>query len=111
MARRAPRSRIVDPDPETTSRDFVMARLAAAHASAQAAIDAIEDALVMFVNVDDDASGKKRRDLIGAALEAIGAGTRALECAEENYEHVDAKEGEPWEADQYEDDDDDDDEG
>jgi hypothetical protein len=99
----------VEVDP--TTRDFVMARLLAARASAQAAIDAIDDATLLFVEPEDDEKGKKRRKLLEAALDASGAASRALECADEAMPEVDFVECEPWDEDGDEDEDEEDDDG
>ena len=93
---------------ETSPRDFVMARLAAARASAEAAIQAIDDAVTLFVNPQDDKKGKERAELVESALEALGCATRAAESAEEVLGQVDPLEIEPWDDDG---DDDDEDEG
>lgn len=100
---------------EPTERDYVMARLAAGRAAAQAAINAIDESLHFFINPDDDKTGKHRRDMLEEALEAAGVVCRALECAEEVIPEVDFKECEPWEEEEdgdeeEEDADDDDDE-
>lgn len=94
-----------EPEPEEgdededglVARDFVMARLAAGRAAATEMIAAIDEANGLFLNPDDDMSGRKRKEAIGDALEAAGAATRALECAEEGLDDVDMKAGEPWE--------------
>lgn len=92
------------PDPEPSddedgiaARDFVMARLAAARASATNTIAAIDEINALFINPDDDASGKKRREALADALDEAGALCRALECAEEEIDEVDMKAPEPWE--------------
>lgn len=94
-------------DLEITPRDFVMARLAAARASAQAAIDAIDECIAIFVNPDDDKAGKERAELVDAALESVGAASRALESAESTFDQADMKECEPWEENEDDEDDDD----
>jgi predicted ATP-grasp superfamily ATP-dependent carboligase len=81
---------------EATARDFAMARLAAARASATAMIEAIDDCLNLFVDPEDDISGKERKELVDSALEAAGCSSRALESAEEMFKHVDMNEVEPW---------------
>lgn len=84
---------------EVTQRDFVMARLAAARSSLQAALDAIDESVALFVDPEDDRSGDTRKEAISEALECTGAGSRALESAEQAIEHVDPLEIEPWEED------------
>jgi hypothetical protein len=86
------------------ARDFVMARLAAARASAQASINMIDDAMHLFVNPVDDKKGDDRKEMLDAALEEMGSASRALEAAEERYEEIDPTEEEPWEEDGEEDD-------
>lgn len=89
---------------DATARDFVMARLAAAQASARAALANIDDAIMFFVNPDDDKSGKDRRELVESALEEIGCASRALESADQTIREgdVDMSEPEPWEDDEDE---------
>jgi hypothetical protein len=95
----------IDPSP----RDFVMARLAAGRAAAQAAISAMDEVLNLFVNPDDDRRGKEREELIGEALEALGCACRAVEMAESTFELADLSECEPWDDDGVSDEDDDED--
>lgn len=91
------------PAPETEpvddARDYVMARLAAARSSAQSVVQSIDDILVLFVNPDDDKTGKQRTELLDVALEDAGVLCRALESAEEEFGDVDMKACEPWEED------------
>jgi hypothetical protein len=109
-----PRRRLPTPVPEIEDgdhnvRDFVMARLMAARASAQAVIEAIDVAASAFVNPESDAKGRERREVIEDALEAAGTVSRALESAEAELEVFDAddwKEREPWEDEDGEEDDD-----
>lgn len=96
---------------EPTERDFVMARLAAARAAAQQAVNAIDESLHFFINPDDDKKGKKRKEMIDEALEAMGVATRSLEMAEVTVDEIDPLEEEPWEeGDEDEEDDEEDDE-
>ena len=107
----SPRAKIrVEVELEATPRDFVMARLAAARAAAQATIEAIDDALNFFIDPDEDKKGKERKELVGSALESVGCATRALESAEETIDQVDMAEVEPWEDDEEDEDDEDDEE-
>jgi hypothetical protein len=101
-----------DVEIDPSDRDFVMARLLAARASATAAIAAIDDAGQLFVNPDQDKKGKERTELVGEALEALGAATRAVEMAEQTIHQVDFQECEPWDDDgeEVDDEDEDDDE-
>lgn len=82
--------------PELTFRDHAMARLAAARALAQSAVDACDDAINMFLEPEEDEKGIERAELIEAALESAGAACRALEACEEVFPHVDKVECEPW---------------
>lgn len=87
----------IDFDP--TPRDYVMARLAAARAASQSAINAIDEALNLFVNPDEDDDGGERTEMIDEALEAAGAAARALEAAETAMAQLvdeDVEAGEPW---------------
>lgn len=90
-------------DNEFSARDFVMARLAAARAAAQAAIEDIDASLNLFIDVEEDKKAKEREELLGSALESIGCATRALESAEEMMGEVDPEECEPWDGDDEED--------
>jgi len=92
MPRAKKKEVVVQADP----RDFVMARLAAGRAAAQSAINAIDDAMNLFVNPEDDKGGNERIADIEEALEALGVACRAVEAVEESIEDVDMSEGEPW---------------
>ena len=100
-AKRAPEPEVDEdedgPQNDPTDRDFVMARLAAARAALQLALDGVDEALAMFLDPDEDRAGKERADLISGALECAGTGSRALECADEAMADIDPTEGEPWE--------------
>ncbi len=93
---------VASPKVEITLRDYTMARLAAARAAFAAGIDAIDDAIGLFVDPDDDDDGSERKEMIETALEHAGAAARALECAEEVIDHIDPEECEPWDADEEE---------
>lgn len=75
-------------DEDSVARDFAMARLAAARASAQSTLDAIDEALILFVTPDEDERGKQRRELVDAALEASGEASRALEEAQSGLKEM-----------------------
>lgn len=97
----SPRKReIIHVDAEPGARDYVMARLAAARISAMAAVGAIDEAIELFVEVEEDDDGSERTELVETALENIGCATRALESAEEKMPKVDPEECEPWDADE-----------
>lgn len=101
-----PRKKIrVELKVEVTERDFVMARLAAAAVSARGAADALDEALAIFVNPDEDDKLKERKELLATALEGLGCATRAAESAEEIIDQVDPEEREPWDDEDEEDDD------
>lgn len=95
-------------------RDYLMARVAAALVSADAAKMTCTEILATFVNPDDDKKGKTRKQLIDDALEAAGAAQRALEDAEAAFDEADSEAfalGEPWEdADDGDEDEEDEDE-
>ena len=110
MMARAKRKPKPEPELEVDPRDFVMARLAAGRAAAQAAINAIDESLNLFVNPDEDKSGNERTTEVAEALEALGVACRAIESAEAMLDDVDFSEGEPWEEIDDEDDEEDDDE-
>lgn len=73
--------------PETlckpTSRDFVMARVAACRASLQTAIDELDEAMGHFVDPSEDEDGDERTEALEAATESIGSATRSLEAGME----------------------------
>ena len=99
----------VESDELLTFRDFVMARLAAARVSAQAAIEQIDAALGHFVDPDEDKDGAERGELLEGALEAIGEATRGIEAAQHIWDNEEIEdEGEP-EIDLDDDDEDDED--
>lgn len=60
-------------------RDYVMARLLAARASTQAAIEAIDAAAILFVDPEEDKSGKEREEFLDAADAALGEASRAVQ--------------------------------
>jgi hypothetical protein len=87
---------------EPSSRDYVMARIAAARASAQAAIELCDVAIANFVEPDDDKDGTERGESIDAGLEALGSATRSLEEAHRVWDEddeIDLEEGEDYESD------------
>lgn len=91
---------------EVDPRDYVMARLAAGRAAAQSAVNAIDEAMNLFVNPGDDKDGNERTEEIAESLEALGVACRSLEAAETMLDDVDMTEGEPWDDLEPEDDDD-----
>jgi hypothetical protein len=88
---------------EPTVRDYVMARIAAARASAQTAIELCDVAIANFVEPDEDKDGTERGESIDAGLEALGSATRSLEEAHrvwEDDDELDLEEGEDYESDE-----------
>lgn len=108
MSPRAKRKPVIEVELDVSARDYVMARLSAARSAAASAIDAIDDAIGIFVEPDDDEDGSERKELVDAALEHIGVATRALETADEILPQVDNAECEPWDEDGDEEDPEDD---
>lgn len=82
-----------------TWRDFVMARLAAARANAQAVVELCDEAIDLFIDPEDDKKARDRAEAIENALDAAGATARALECAEAELPQIDPLECEPWDED------------
>lgn len=89
---------------DATARDFVMARLAAARTHAQAAVEALDEALAHWTSPEEDDDGKERAECLEEALTALGCATRSAECAEESAKHADLNELEPWDEDDEDDD-------
>lgn len=84
---------------EVTARDFAMARLAAARSCAQSVTSAIDEALILFLDPDEDDDGAERVQMIEDALDLAGSCARALESAHEVMPLVDPEECEPWDED------------
>lgn len=93
------RARRREPEPQTdaTLRDFVLARLAASRNAAQAAIDAIDETVALFMDPSEDPGGDERKKLMDGVLQALQDATAAAECGEAELGEVDMKEVEPWE--------------
>lgn len=89
-----------DAEVEATARDYAMARISAARASAAAVIDACDDFIALCIDPDDDDDGGERAELIDSALEHAGAASRALESVEVMFDKIDPEECEPWDADE-----------
>lgn len=66
-------------DEALVNRDFIMARALGAISSLDAAKAALIELGGLFVNPDDDQSGKKRREAIEEATEAASCALRGLE--------------------------------
>jgi hypothetical protein len=90
------------PEDETDgerNRDYVMARISGSRNALAAAIESLDEVTALFMNPDDDANGKDRKDALDAAVEELGVATRALEAAEKFMSNVDFEAGEPWDED------------
>lgn len=101
------------PEPETvcdpTSRDYVMARVAAARASAQAAVELCDAVIDHCVDPTKDKNAKQRLECLEGATEALGAASRSLEEATEVVvldDEFDPGEGEDYDDEDGEDEDD-----
>ncbi len=109
MAKLKKKRRVVaEVEIDESTRDTVMARLAAARSCAAAVVDAIDEAIALFVEPEEDDDASERLELIETALETAGMASRALEAAKEAMPGVDPEECEPWDEDADDDDDDDD---
>lgn len=100
-------------DVEVTDRDYVMARLAAARASAQAALESIDEMLGLFVEPEEDPKGKQRDQIFEAASDALGAASRSLEAAQlvwDESDDIDPAEGEDYDDAEGDEDDEEDEE-
>ena len=91
----------------TLARDFFLARLASARASARGALEALDVIFDLCNAPDDDARGKERMKALEAADELLGQAATSVQLAMEAAPDVDMAEGEPEE---YEDEDDEEDE-
>lgn len=92
-------------------RDFVMARLAAARQHLQAATEAVDGCVSLFLFPADDKSGKDRREALDIASDAAGQASRAIENAESVFETLnkgELEEEEPENEDDAENDDEED---
>lgn len=99
---------------QQAARDFVMARLAACRGAVAIAGDALDQTLALFIEPDEDKKGKARGELLETIDDALGEGARAVQAAQELFDEIDTREGEPdipeGDGEDPEDDDDDDDE-
>jgi hypothetical protein len=104
-----PKTKKKKPQPVCTPnvRDYVMARLAAAHASAQAFLETCDEMLGHFVEPEDDAEGLERAGGFEAGAEALGSATRSFDEAHRVWEEASDDELDPEEGEEYGDDDDD----
>ncbi len=105
-----PKRRVKEIEVVADPRDFVMARIAAAIASAQSGIDALLEAALHFADPDDDRQGKKRKELLDDADESLGIASRAVQAAQAGIDDCSKEDlvtGEP-DVDEVDDDDEDD---
>lgn len=79
----------------TASREYTLARLAAARGALASAASALDEALVLMVAPDDDKKGEKRSELLEAIDESIGVAASAVQAAQASWEDCDPAEGEP----------------
>ena len=87
-------------------RDFIMARLAAAHGHISVASEACDAAISLFMYPEEDKEGKEREEALEALLDTSGDLSRACEQAQEMLEGMDKEElslGEPEEPGESED--------
>lgn len=85
----------LSPEEQSAARDFVMARLAAARGQVTLAAGAIDDALQLFVDPDDDRTGKDRAAAIETADAALADAARAVQLAGAELGNIDPQEAEP----------------
>jgi hypothetical protein len=89
----------VEVDLSITPRDYLMARIAAARATAQVTIDACDEIISLCLDPGEDPKLADRSELLSDALDMAGATARALEDAERVIDQVDPVECEPWDED------------
>lgn len=94
-----PKSDLSDEE-RSAARDFVMARLAAARGQVARAADEIDIAMQLFVDVDDDTSGKDRATAIENADSCVADAARALQLAGGEMANIDPREPEPEDEDE-----------
>lgn len=92
----------------TASREYTLARLAAARGALASASSALDETLVLMVSPDDDKKGEKRSELLEAIDESIGIAASAVQEAQSSWAESDPAEGEPPYGDEEDDEDDDD---
>lgn len=90
-----------DIDVAPSVRDYFMARVAAARLSAQSIVDSCDEIIALCLDPDEDRKGRERNEAVEEALDAAGAVSRALECADAALEadNFDPLECEPWDED------------
>ena len=91
------------PDIDVTPgvRDYFMARVAAARAAAQGIVESCDEIIALCIDPDEDRKGRDRKESLEEALDAAGAVSRALECADAalDADGFDPLECEPWDED------------
>jgi hypothetical protein len=96
-------------DEASASRDYTMARLAAARAYLAGAANDLDEVLDHFVTPDQDPKGKKRAEIIGRIDCGLELAARAVQAASQSWEDCDPEEGEPQDEPDEEDEDEEDD--
>lgn len=91
----------------TASREYTLARLAAARGALASAASGLDEALVLMVTPDDDKKGEKRSELLEAVDESLGFAASAVQAAQASFGDCDPAEGEPPYDEEDEDDEDD----
>lgn len=92
-----------DAEEATAARNYALGRLAVINMNARVITEMTDEAVVLFVDPEDDQRGKRREELMQAIDEAAGELATATQNAQAAFDVVDPTEGD--------DDDDDDDEG
>jgi hypothetical protein len=97
-------------DERSAAREFLLARLAICRGALAAAAVSLDDALALFLDVEQDVKGKQRSELLETVDAAIGEAARAIQLAMPAMADIDPAEAEPDEEDGDDEDDDDEDE-
>lgn len=79
----------------TASREYTLARLAAARGALASAASGLDEILVLMVAPDDDKKGDQRSELLEAIDESIGFAAPAVQSAQASWKDCDPEEGEP----------------
>jgi len=79
------------------TRDYVMARAAAAIAALDGAKQNVLDAVTLFITPSDDRKGRERKECLDSAIESASIATRALEDAMDKFDDANLEAVEPWE--------------
>jgi len=81
---------------QSTQRDFVLARLAAARAHSARISEGLESCIDFFLFPEEDEDGEGRKEILEALLDDIGGLTRSVDAAQTGCEgDFDFSEGEP----------------